>query len=429
MSNASDSPRPAGWYARFRPHVACLLGLVLLAAMGGFAYWKISRPMYRYQLGLDALAQHDPVMLSFASQALANTKGFEPHAHLLQGAAILKIGAIDGNMSRLSEATEHFTKCSRNAETRVPALLMTGECYAKANRNDIAEKCLSEVLLIDPNQVDAHRLLAQIYFDVGVMNKAMFHLTQVAKLDTEDCRAVQFLGRIQADFGDFEGAITSYDEALARGPSEADERAIRFELAQSLVKRRNYARALKVLGTWLPPKDYRPTDGSAAAPDYLAMKAECQLGLGDRDEAKKSLAEALQIQPEHLASLLLAGNIALQSQDPKSAESLLKRALQTNPKDYTANFRLEQAYRQMGDKERADEQHEVVQMIQSLKEKFAELHQAAMKQPENAEIRYQLGVTAQDLNDPEMAVSWFNAAVSIDPNHTKALQALNAASK
>jgi tetratricopeptide (TPR) repeat protein len=46
---------------------------------------------------------------------------------------------------------------------------------------------------------------------------------------------------------------------------------------------------------------------------------------------------------------------------------------------------------------------------------------------DNADLRYQLGLLARQLGREDLAVSWFTAALAIDPTHTDAQSALRLA--
>jgi len=70
---------------------------------------------------------------------------------------------------------------------------------------------------------------------------------------------------------------------------------------------------------------------------------------------------------------------------------------------------------------------ELAQQADTLKKlwtEFSELHAQAADQPDNADVRCQLGVLARQLDRPDLARSWFDAALAIQPNHAETLRQL-----
>jgi hypothetical protein len=66
--------------------------------------------------------------------------------------------------------------------------------------------------------------------------------------------------------------------------------------------------------------------------------------------------------------------------------------------------------------------------LRALRDRFTELHEEAMKDPADAEIRCQLGVVAGQLDKTDLARSWFKMALALDPDHAEAREALRALS-
>jgi hypothetical protein len=62
--------------------------------------------------------------------------------------------------------------------------------------------------------------------------------------------------------------------------------------------------------------------------------------------------------------------------------------------------------------------------LQTLSQKFTELHDKANATPKDASIRFELGETAQQLNRIELARMWYQATLAIDPKFVKAKLAL-----
>ena len=104
---------------------------------------------------------------------------------------------------------------------------------------------------------------------------------------------------------------------------------------------------------------------------------------------------------------------------------VLSQAVAGYPKDYTVRFKLERAYRRMGDSQHADEQAGIASEIKRVREQFSNLHETAAAEPRNADVRCQLGVLAQQLDRPDLARVWFQAALAIDPRHAETLRQIS----
>ena len=77
-----------------------------------------------------------------------------------------------------------------------------------------------------------------------------------------------------------------------------------------------------------------------------------------------------------------------------------------------------------GKREKAAEQLEIMQKIRGIERDFVQLHQTASENPNYADVRYQIGMLARQLNKPELACLWFRAALALQPRHTLALTEL-----
>ncbi len=94
---------------------------------------------------------------------------------------------------------------------------------------------------------------------------------------------------------------------------------------------------------------------------------------------------------------------------------VLSQAAAAYPKDYTVRFKLGRAYRRLGDSQNADEQGRIADNIKRLRLQFSKLHETAASEPNNADVRRQLAILANQLDRPDLARVWFQAALAINP--------------
>lgn len=161
-------------------------------------------------------------------------------------------------------------------------------------------------------------------------------------------------------------------------------------------------------------------------PDAQVMRAECLIGLGESDAAADILDKVLEAEPGHFAALSERAGVHLEQQQASQAVDLLKNAVKLKPADYLANFRLAQALRAAGASEEAEVVAQRAADIKIKRERFSKLHQDATAQPQDAQVRYELGELATELDMPAIASTWYQAALELDPLHQLAKEKLDA---
>ena len=77
----------------------------------------------------------------------------------------------------------------------------------------------------------------------------------------------------------------------------------------------------------------------------------------------------------------------------------------------------------MGLEKEATEALKVYEPLRAKRERFSNLHIEAVSEPDTADTRYELGKLALELGEGQLAIAWFNAALSIDPQHEKTIKA------
>jgi predicted Zn-dependent protease len=255
-------------------------------------------------------------------------------------------------------------------------------------------------------------LLAATYYDIGAMYQAMDQLRIVAEQAPDDPRPHRLMGLIDKDFQKYGRAVDEFRESLRRDPDQPERHEVAVELAQCLVELRRYPEAIETLQT------------CPLSADVLALKAESHYGEKDHETARKLIAEAYQLAPNHLHTMQLEAKIDLEEDDPNSAVKVLERAILHHPNQWRVRYQLSRAYQRLGKRELAKEQIKASDELRELQEQFAKLHEKAMAEPSNEETRYELGLAAIKLGKPELAQDWFRAALGLNPQHQGAMAAL-----
>ncbi len=330
-------------------------------------------------------AAGDPVRASLLQARLLVARGFAAAA--LDILAGMPAGADGGG----------------DAATARLAGLVRGEIAFKARRYPLAERELAAVLAEDPDSVDAHRLLAAMYYDAGVIPQAIRHLEETARLAPADHRPSRLLGLVHSDYERYDDAVGHYVESLTRAPDQADRDDVLAEMAACEVKLRRHREALATLD-----RLSAPTDASEA------LRAECLLAIGDREGARSIVEGILAAAPDDLGALVLDGSIRLEDGDAAAAVAPLERACSAHPHDYVARLRLSQALAGAGRDAEAERARESAESIRAARREFADLHQAAWDAPGDAAVRRRLAAAAAALGRADLERVWLDAARAIE---------------
>jgi tetratricopeptide (TPR) repeat protein len=376
---------------------------------------NIEQPMTRVTRAIQALNGGDLKSVEKEIKALMEVNGGDAYAKYIAGVALMR-------ENKHAEALNAFGGAVQNPDLAADTLTLSGEALVYLNQRAEAENLLLKALSIDPEQVDAHRWLASLYYDMGAHDHTAAHLRRITELAPEDYRPYRLLGLMNKDFEDYETAVRNYDESLQREPPVLVRAEILLEKAQSLAKLRKYPEARTALAS--------PLLKEVQQPEFVAtMKgtlAECLLDEGKPAEADQIISEILEIDPQNLNALVLRGTLLqLNNQLPEAAQ-VLTQAVNSDPYDYTARFKLAQVYQGQGNVELAKSTLAKAEELKALREKFSRLHQEAAADLTNVDVRYEMGETALELGRPDLAAVWFQSVLNINPEHAQATAALQA---
>jgi tetratricopeptide (TPR) repeat protein len=375
---------------------AAAVALVALAG-SAWAWWNAS-PSSATLLadGLAAASRGDLPAARICLARLRQRPGSESSVTLLRGVLLVK------NDYAYPALTE-LTKVQDVPACRAAALVARGEAWYRLGRQVEAQADWQRALELDANAVDVHRWLGASYYDLGAIHNAIHHLQRVAALDEEDYRSLRLLGLIHKDYERYDEAIGFYQEALRRGSSEAVAAAVREELAECQLKVRKFQEALASLTPCAP------------SPRVLALRAEAHWGSGQIAEASRLLEQSLAEDPAHVESLLLRGTILLEENKSAAAIAALESAVAAAPRDHRGHMKLAQALALAGRQAEAAAEQKRSDHLREVRRVFAELHEAAWDNPEDAQVRLRLAQLAGELGRPDLEQVWLKAASALQP--------------
>ena len=376
-----------------------MLVLLLPVAALGIVLGVIFRPKSvlspeeRFRQAMAALEARDLKSVARTIKVLRREPGFETHVNLLLGASLLQTGSAEAALKRLSARRPE-------GELRAPVLLLVAEAFYGLGRLTETELIARQLEHEQPDNVDAHRWLAAVYYDLGALNSAIKELGVVITLDPQDYQPRHLLGLIYFDSDNYADATKHYYKALELGPPPVKRREIIDDLAKVLVKLRAYRDALELL------------EQASLDAMLLALKSQCHWALGEHDLAIQILKQAEELDPDERQVLLLKGSIETEADNAEAAISPFTRHLKRDPHDFECRYRLALAYRSLGRIDRYETEIARMQESKELREQLTELGQQAADQPRNAEIRDRIADICEKLGKHELAETYRTAADS-----------------
>jgi len=380
--------------------VCIVLGLLVL-------HQYLYDPLRRFAKAKAALQAGDLDRVAAEAKLLDRDPRFALHQSFLRGAALLREG-------KSQKALGEFEKCHDHPDLEQETWVLTGQAFYQIGETGRAKLCWERALVLDSDLLDAHRWLGVMYYDLGAMDNALKHLQRVSDLDPKDPRPDRLMGLINKDYERTHLAVTHYRESLRRDPDQADAEEIRLELAEAEIKQKEFAAALATSKICTPSARQR------------VIQAECYLNLGDHKSAQRLVTGVLSDSPDDFKALLLNGQILMESGEIDQAVASFRKSVDRNPSDYHARFQLVQSLRRTGQDEEADRHEKVSDELRETWSKFSDLHIDAIDQPTNAEVRCEIGALAEKLDRLDLAGTWYQAALAINPNSARALAGLQA---
>ena len=317
-----------------------------------------------------------------------------------EGQSVLR-AAYSLKRQEFDRALFHVAKVSPIGPYRSTSLWIAGEALYRTGKLSQSIQILNSLISEVPDDLEGHRCLAAVYFDISAMQEARTELEHVIRLAPEDYRPHHLLGRIDLDFEKHAFAISHYRKALELCKVPERQRELRRGLARSLRGDRQFAELLETVS---------PDDPD---PELQTCRADALWSQAKVEEARKTLDAVLQKEPTLADALLLSARINLDSGQLAVAEEQLKRLLSVDPHNVVARYQLAQVQRQAGNIEAFQESMQLREQTQKLMDELVELNQQIIDTPGNPDLCLQIADVAEQLGKQELAESWRKAAFGL----------------
>jgi tetratricopeptide (TPR) repeat protein len=438
-----------------------ILGLILAAPAAVIAYRvSTSRPTYLMNKGTEALGREDMAEAQQFAERLQR-RGYDSAAHILRGKIflhlakkqldtapppfpyegmqkashmVLSAGGLSvyppmlrgpewlalvqiqkrfrreiSGVEELLDALGEFTEVLDGDPWAAEATVLASECLVRLGDRQSAEMALSSLVERQPDNLDAHRWLAAIYVDVNATTLAVPHLREWIRLDAKDPRPYRWLCLITRDTEEgYSEAIQLYRKMLQLDLDGGERAGVLKELAETqIAAQADYPRALETLAEG--PQAFQDR------PSIRLLRAECLLGLGKVDEARRIVDGVLRENPNLTNAMLFRAKIYLQDDQPNFAIPLLEKLVSLHPNNSKARQALILAYRSMKDDRRAAEQKRFLDTMLASRGRFLELQSLAANDPWNGRARLEMAVLNSSINYSE-ALAWIRFALASRPD-------------
>ena len=371
-----------------------ILAVAILAVFGW--RYRVTRPEFRLTRGEEAIQSGDwDIAEEYATTLEAS--GLPDPAHFLRGKTLYA-------QRRPAPALAEFNQIRGDGPIRLRGATLSGRCLLELGNMPEAARVLTFVISEQPDNVEAHRGLAVIAYDLGQLGVAVHHLEEVALLDVGDARPHRLIGLIYKDMAQNEQAVAAYREALRRKLPFTTAGEVRLELAEVLVRLALFAEGLDALAA-------DAAAGSETSPSRAVVRAECLRGLGRRQEAEEVLDRALASSSS--ADLYrVRGHLYLDGTKYSEAVRVLEQASVLAPAEYQVHYLLAQAYAGAGRKEDGAKTSARAEDLRKDLDLMAKLSRDAIDKPWDSVVRLQLAELSDRLMKPQLAAMWRSAAAA-----------------
>lgn len=241
--------------------------------------------------------------------------------------------------------------------------------YDQQGDSDATASVMRSLVDLDPDNVDVLFMAQRVYSEL-----ADDTLNKLAILAPGSARMQQVIAQHLVNGGDLKSAIDHYRKALQIDPRLP---GAHFELAEAILQS-------------------APTDAATQAEaqkelelavtiDGDTAKTECELGSialsqSQTDQAFAHYQRAYQLNPNEVQAQLVLAKLLMMQEKPQAAIKYLRMAVQSDPLNGTAHYRLGTAYRHLQMMEMARKEMQLSQEIKKAKDQVEELYRQMNRQ-------------------------------------------------
>lgn len=391
---------------RRRLLIVLCLGTLVLAAASPFLWaayhWYAGWSALRRYHGDEAKAHFDQCLRVWPWSRSAGV-------HLLAARAAWRDGDIQEAVRQLQECQE--LQGDPSPESTFEWALV----HAAAGDLETVEERLKERARQDPAVAPlVLEALIEGYSRMSRVVEALRAAEQWLALEPDNVRALYLRANIHRQVGSAQKCAPDYRRVVELDPSHHQARR---RLALALVEIGRYEEALQHLRVL---RQRQPDDE-----EIQVREALCLHRLGQGREARAILDGVLIRHPENAQALLVRGQIAQGDGQLPEAESRLRQAARLQPYDYKIQWALWDCLRQEEKTDEADKQRSYMDELYERRQRQTEIMTHLLpSRPNDVALQCELGKLLMQLGQPEIGEGWLLSAVRLDERNVPALEAL-----
>jgi tetratricopeptide (TPR) repeat protein len=302
-----------------------------------------------------------------ASQYLRKAVVIDPS--LVKSYALLGISERRlGDPSARVLLEKSFSKL-KDKSLRLQVGLELASLYDQQGETGALASIMQSLVDLDPDNVDVLFTAQRVYTEL-----ADDTLNKLAILAPGSARMQQVIAERLVNGGDLPRAIEHYKKALQLDPRVP---GVHFELGEAILQSSLHDLATQAEAQ----KEFE----AAEAIDGDAAKAECGLGAiassqSDLDRAFAHYRRAYKLNPNELEAQLGLARLLMMQQKPQEAIKYLQAAVQADPLNSEAHYRLASAYKRLQMDDQAQKEMHLFQEIKKTRDQVKDLyHQMNIK--------------------------------------------------
>ena len=241
--------------------------------------------------------------------------------------------------------------------------------YDQQGDSDATASVMRSLVDLDPDNVDVLFMAQRVYSEL-----ADDTLNKLAIMAPGSARMQQVIAEHLVNGGDLKSAIDHYRKALQIDPRMP---GVHFELAEAILESASADAATQA--------EAQKELALAVTVDGDTSKTECEFGSialsqSQTDQAFAHYQRAYQLNPNEVQAQLGLAKLLMMQEKPQEAVKYLRMAVQTDPLNGTAHYRLGTAYRRLQMTEMARKEMQLSQEIKKAKDQVEELYRQMNRQ-------------------------------------------------